>query len=88
MRQCNRKVARGRRIPGAIRSLFNAARSLQFECASVLHESLLVPVLTYGSETMIWREKERSRIRDVKMDNLRSLLGIKRMDKVPNARIR
>ena len=58
MRQCNRKVARGRRIPGAIRSLFNAARSLQFECASVLHESLLVPVLTYGSETMIWRLKK------------------------------
>ena len=23
------------------------------ECARVLHESLLVPVLTYGSETMI-----------------------------------
>ena len=26
----------------------------------VLHESSLVPDLTYGSETMIWREKERS----------------------------
>ena len=38
---------------------------------------------------MIWRrEKERSRIRAVRMDNLRGLLGIKRMDKVPNARIR
>ena len=30
---------------------------------------------------MIWREKERSRIRFVYMDNLRSLLGIRRMDK-------
>ena len=35
----------------------------------------------YGSETMIW-------IRTVQMDNLRVLLGIRRMDKVPNARIR
>ena len=35
----------------------------------VLHESLLVPPLMYGSETMIW--KERSRIRAVQMDNLR-----------------
>ena len=35
------------------------ARILQLECASVLHESLLVPVLTYGSETRIWRKKER-----------------------------
>ena len=38
---------------------------LKIECTRVLHESLLVPVLTYGSETMIWREKERSRIRAV-----------------------
>ena len=42
-----------------------------------------MPVLKYGSETMIWREKERSR-----MDNLRGLLGIRRMNKVPNAQIR
>ena len=54
--ECSRKVA------GAIRSLVNV-RSLQLECARVLHESLLVPVLMYGSETMIWREEVRSRIR-------------------------
>ena len=33
-------------------------------------------------------EKERSRIRTVQMDNHRGLLGIKRMDRVPNSRIR
>ena len=35
-------------------------------------------------KTMIWGEKERSRIRVVHMDNLRGLLGIRRMDKVLN----
>ena len=49
-----------------------------------LNESLLVPVFTYGSETMIWREKERSRIRAVQMDNLRGQLAINRRDKIPN----
>ena len=34
---------------------------------------------------MIWREKKKSRIKGVHMDNLRVLLGIRRMDKVPNA---
>ena len=77
----------GRRIAGAIRSLVNA-RSLQLECTKFLHKSLLGPVLTYGNELMIWREKERSRIWAVQMDNLRGLLGIRRMDKVLNARIR
>ena len=37
---------------------------------------------------MIWRYQERSRIRVVQMDNLRGMLGIWRMDKVLNARIR
>ena len=50
--------------------------------------SLLLPILTYNSETMIWREKKWSRIRAVQKDNLRSLLGIRRMNKVLNARIR
>ena len=77
-------VVSGRKIAGAIRSLVNA-RSLQLQCAMVLNESLLVPVLTFGSETMIWREKERPRIRAVQMGNLRGLLGIKRVNKVPNA---
>ena len=63
------------------------ARSLQLECARVLHESLLRPIM-YGCETMIWREKERSRVMAVHIDNLRSLAGIKRMDKVLNAQIR
>ena len=37
---------------------------------------------------MIWWEKEKSRIMPVQMDNLRGLLGIRRVDKVPNPRIR
>ena len=77
-----RKVASGRRVPGAIRSLVHA-RDLQFEYDRVLHESLLVPILMYSSETMKWKEKERFRIRTVQMNNLRGLLGIKMMDRVP-----
>ena len=53
---------------------------------SILHESLLVPVLMYGSETVISKEKKRSRIRAVHMDNLKGLLGIMRIYKVSNAR--
>ena len=70
----------GRRVAGAIRSLVNAM-DLQLECARFLHETFLVPVLMYGSETMLWEEK-RSRIRAVQMENLRGLLGIRRMDMV------
>ena len=51
-------------------------RDLQFEYTRVLNESLLVPVVMYGSETMIWN-KDRSNIRGAQMDILRGLLGIR-----------
>ena len=47
-----------------------------------------MPVLMYGSETMISKKKERYWIIAIQMDDLRGLLGIRRMDNVPNARIR
>ena len=47
-----------------------------------------MPVLTYGSETMIWKGEERSGVIAVQMDNFRVLLDIRRIDKVPIARIR
>ena len=65
------------------RSLVNAM-GLQLECAGVLHESLLVRVLTYGSEAVMGGR----RIRVVQMENLRGVLGIRRIDKIPNARIK
>ena len=47
----------------------------------VLHETLLtVTVFMFGSETMLWKEEERSRIRAVQMDSLRGLLGIMKVD--------
>ena len=41
-----------------------------------------------GSETMLWKEKERSRIRDVEIDNLRGLSGIRKVNRILNAWIR
>ena len=42
--ECRWKGASRRRVAGVIRSLINA-RDLQLECAWVLHESSLIPVL-------------------------------------------
>ena len=41
----------------------------------------------YGSETMLWKVKERSRVRGLQVDNLRGLVDIRRMDRVPNVGI-
>ena len=64
------------------------AIGLERECVRVLHEALLMSVLMYGSEMMIWKESERSRITALQMVNLRGLLGIWGMDRLPNTHIR
>ena len=38
--------------------------------------------------SLLWKEKGISRIGAVQMGNLRGLLGTRRIDRVPNARIR
>ena len=50
--ECRRKVERGRKVVGAFISLMNG-RVLQLQCGRGLHESLLIFILTYGSETMV-----------------------------------
>ena len=85
--KCCRKVSNGRKVAGAIKSLVNA-KSLSLECTRVLHESLLLPVLMYGSEAMVWNPKYRSKVQAVQMDNLRGILGGKRIDKMRNEHIR
>ena len=77
--ECSRRVASASSAASVIKSLVNVS-DLQLECARVLHETLIVPFLIYGNETMLWKEKERSRIKAVQMGNLRGLLGIRRMD--------
>ena len=75
------EVASESKAEGAIRFLVNA-RGLQLQRSRVLHETLFVPVLWCDSERMIWKGKERSRIRAVQMDNIKGLMGIGRIDKV------
>ena len=46
-------------------------RFFQRECARVVSEGLLIPLLMYGKETDVeGREKGRSRIRDIQIDKL------------------
>ena len=38
-----------------------------------------------GSCSHVWREKERSRIKAVQVDDPRGLVGVRRMGEAPNA---
>src|SRR5678815_4666944 len=49
---------------------------------------MLLPVLLYSSETMVWNKKYRSKVQCVHIHNLRGMLGVRRIDKMRNERIR
>ena len=68
------------RVRRVLQVKISKTKNLQLECARDLCETLLLLFLIYGNETMLWKEEERSRIRAVHIDNLRSLLGNKRME--------
>src|SRR5678816_3773424 len=85
--ECSRKVVNGRKVTGAIKSLVDV-KGLSLECAMVLHEGMLLPVLMYSGETMVWNKRYRSKVQCVEMDNLMGVLGVRRIDIMRNERIR
>ena len=58
---CSRKVVNGRKMAGAIKSLVDA-KGISLECARVLHDGMLLPVLMYSSETMVWNKRYRYKV--------------------------
>ena len=54
-------------------------RASNLQYAMVLPRGMVVPVLMHGSETVVWKENEESRVKAVQIDNLNGLFGIRRM---------
>ena len=81
------RVAQGRKVAGAMQVLVKE-KKLSVQAARGLHEGVLVPTLTYGCETLVWHEREKSRVRAVEMDMLRGVCGVRRIDWVRNEVVR
>ena len=54
-------------------------RDLRLDLVSVPREAIFVPVLTYGSQTVVQREKFRFGIMVVQIDEVISFSGIRRI---------
>ena len=53
-----------------------------------MHYVLFVLIVIYDSEMVVWREKEKSRVRTVWMDKLVGLLGIGRINRIPKVHVK
>ncbi len=59
-------------------------RSVSMGIKRDLKNTIIVPNLTYASETWAWNESQRSRVQGVEMSYLRSACGVSRMDGMSN----
>ena len=73
------KAIQGRKVVGSLRHVMNG-RIVNMEIKEALHDSIIVPTLTYASETWVWNEGQRSRIQAVEMSYLRGACSLSRMD--------
>ncbi len=59
-------------------------RSVTMEVKRDLRNTVIVPTLTYASETWAWNKSQRSRVQAVEMSYLRSACGVSRMNGMSN----
>ena len=53
-----------------------------------IFRSIMLPVLTYASETWAWQARDKSRIQAREMRYLRAMCGVTRWDRIRNERVR
>ena len=81
-----RKIA-GSRVSGALRPLVRS-KNVSLQAKKLMHNAILLPSITYGSETWTWLKKDESSINAVEMRSLRRMCGKKLTDRVRNEDIR
>ena len=80
------RVVKGRQAMGTLNAIMKNRR-VSMEVKKGLRDSIVLPTLTYGSETWTWSETHQSKIRAVEMDYLRGACGVTRWERESNERI-
>ncbi len=80
------RTLQGRKVIGELGRVLRGGM-VSHEVKKSLRDSVLLPTITYGSETWSMREGEMSKIRAVEMSFLRAASGISIIERVSNERI-
>ncbi len=77
------RALQGRKVAGSLGRIMNG-RSVSMEVKRDLRNTVIVPTLTYASETWAWNESQRSRVQAAEISYLRSACGVSRMNGMSN----
>ena len=81
------RVNEGSKVLGAMKGVMRN-RGLGMNVKKVLYERVIVPTVTYGSESWGMKVAERQRLNVFEMRCLRSMAGVSRIDRIRNEVVR
>ena len=73
---------------GAMKAKVFENRGFSWKAKMQVYNAMVVPMMTYGCESWVLREKEKSRLQATEMSILRKVTGVTRMDHIKNEDIR
>ena len=73
------RAVQGRKVVGSLGRIMKG-RTVSMEVKKGLRDGVIIPTITYASETWVWNERQRSRIQAVEMSYLRTACGVSRLD--------
>ena len=73
---------------GAMQRNVFGSRELSKEATVEVYNAMVVPVMTYGCESWVLREKEKTRLQATEMSVLRKITGVTRLECIRNEKIR
>ena len=86
--ELERRIGIGMSTVGAMKAKVFENRGLSWKAKMQVYNAMVVPMMTYGCESWVLREKEKSRLQATEMSILRKVAGVTRMDHIRNEEIR
>ncbi len=76
-------MMKGRSVVGLLAGVMKG-RNVSIDAKRGLRKSILLPILTYGSDNWTWNGAQQSRVHAVGMSYLRGVCGVSRWDGLSN----
>ena len=85
--EVERRIGMTVQAVGAMKKVYES-REVSREAKVTVYEAVVIPTLTYGCETWVLKEKEKSRLQATEMRVLRKITGVSRLDHIRNESVR
>ena len=85
--EVERRIGMTVQAVGAMKKMYES-REVSREAKVTVYEAVVIPTLTYGCETWVIKEKEKSRLQATEMRVLRKITGVSRLDHIRNKTVR